>query len=377
MAERGRGTRAPSDGGGDAPDGVEADGSASTDASTDSAGATDADANGRDDPLVSVVLPTYGRRPTMLREAVDSVAGQTYDPVEVIVVDDSPEGVSGPLEADPPAGLAVRAIRDGDHDGPGDARNTGIRAAAGPLVAFVDDDDVWLPEKLTRQVAALRAAGPAVGAVYTGLEHVQDGEVVGVRRATVRGDVTRDVFAGRSLAIFSTLLVRASAVGAAGLVDPRFPYLEDREWCLRLSRHCEFETVPEPLVRYRHGDHDQLTDDYEALRDVAYPLFLDKHRPTAASYSAAWEQKLVAALSRTVAAAALGAGRYRDALRFGLRALRHDPTQTRSLVPVLAALGGPLTYRSLRAVRRTVVRLRRRAGRRGRAARAGTGAGEE
>lgn len=318
-----------------------------------------AGADGAGDPLVSVVLPTYGRRPPMFRAAVESVARQTYDPVELVVVDDSPEDVSRPVRTDPPAGLAVRTVREGDHDGAGAARNAGIRTAGGAFVAFIDDDDLWLPGKLSRQVAAFRAAGPEVGVVYTGMQYVRDGEVVGERRATVRGDVTRDVFAGRSLGITSTLMVRASVVPVAGPIDARFPYLEDREWCLRLSRHCEFEVVPDPLVQYRQGDHEQLTDDYEALRDVAYPLFLEKHRPTAAEYGAVWEQKLVAALSRTVAGAALGAGRYADALRFAVRALRHDPTHGRTLAYLLAAAGGPLTYRPLRAVRRTVDRLRR------------------
>lgn len=336
--------------GGDSPDDV-ADGEAN-----DASGGADCTAD--DDPLVSVVLPTLGRRPGMLREAVGSVARQTYDPVELVVVDDSPEGVSRDLEADPPAGLAVRAVRDGDHNGAGDARNTGLRVADGPLVAFIDDDDTWLSGKLARQVAALRAGGPAVGAVYTGLAHVRDGEVLGVRRATVDGDVTRDVFAGRSLAVFSTLLVRAAVVPAAGPIDPRFPYLEDREWCLRLSRHCEFAAVPDPLVRYRHGDYEQLTDDYEALRNVAYPLFVEKHRPTAAEYGAAWERRLVAALSRNVAGAALDAGRYRDALRFALRSLRYDPVRGRAAAQVLAAVGGPLTHRPLRALRRAVRRSR-------------------
>jgi len=311
-------------------------------------------ADNRERPLVSVVLPTYGRDERLFRAAVESVADQTYNPVELVVVDDSPDGVSAWLDARTDWFSSVQCIRGGDHDGAGAARNTGIRRATGDLVAFLDDDDTWLPEKLARQVETFRQSGDEVGVVYTALEYVRDGEVLRRGTAPTRGDVTEAILTGASLGTFSTLVVRASLIPVAGPIDTKLPVLEDREWCLRLSRHCRFETVDECLVRYRQGEYEQLTDDYEALRDVAVPHYRRKHRGLAASYGRGCERRFLASLSQTRVNAALSSGAYGDARRFALQALRHDPTDSRSWMYFAAALGGSWTHTSLRWLRRKV-----------------------
>ncbi len=112
-------------------------------------------------PLVSVIIPTY-KRPALLRRSVMSVLAQTYANLELIVVDDcSPDETPEVMGAftDP----RVRYIRLETNQKAGRARNAGIAAARGELIAFQDDDDLWLIEKLERQVAALHAAPPEVG----------------------------------------------------------------------------------------------------------------------------------------------------------------------------------------------------------------------
>ena len=305
----------------------------------------------RERPLVSVVVPTYGRSETHLREAVDSVRAQTYDNVELLIVDDSPGEVSASLEAGDLAGFA--RITGRDHRGAGDARNTGIWRAEGRYLAFLDDDDTWHPEKLARQVARLEGS-EEVGVVYTALEYIRDGDGrrLNTSAAATTGDVTRDLLEGANLGTFSTLLVDASLVPRAGLVDPRFPVFEDREWCLRLSRHCRFASVSDPLVRYRRGDHDQLTDGFRELRDTVLPLFERKHRPLAAAYGPDCERRFRAALRRSCALAAMSSGEYGEARRYALAALRFAPTDRQAWAYLAAAAGGPYTYRPLRAARR-------------------------
>jgi glycosyltransferase involved in cell wall biosynthesis len=306
--------------------------------------------------LVSVVVPTYGRNADRFRAAVESVAQQTYDPIELVVVDDSPDAVSAPLD-DAGLGLdAVRCIRDGDHEGPAGARNTGIDAARGEFVAFLDDDDRWLPSKVARQVERFRA-GDGVGAVVTGLKRVRDDEVVSVARPADEGDVTRSILVGRPLPPFSALMVRRRFVDEAGPIDERLAYLEDREWCLRLSQHCAFGAVDDPLVVYGLDESDRLTGDYEAAR-AAVDRFVGKHRSTAAAYGGLTERRFVAALSRTLVTSALSAGEFADARRFALRALRAYPFDPEGYAYLLATVGGRATYVPLQRVNRAASRLR-------------------
>src|SRR4051794_11272015 len=115
-------------------------------------------------PLVSVVIPTRDRA-GLVAGAVRSALAQTGVEVEVCVVDD------GSLEPpNVPADERVRLVRLPRPAGPAAARNAGLAATTGELVAFLDDDDEWLPGKLERQVAALEAAGPDAVMVACGFE---------------------------------------------------------------------------------------------------------------------------------------------------------------------------------------------------------------
>ena len=94
--------------------------------------------------LVSVIIPTYNRA-ACLREAIESVLSQTYKQFELIVVDDGSTDATGELLLQYGAKLSV--LHTG-HGGPSAARNCGIAAARGDYIAFLDSDDVWLPDKL-------------------------------------------------------------------------------------------------------------------------------------------------------------------------------------------------------------------------------------
>src|SRR5262245_25869062 len=109
-------------------------------------------------PLVSVVIPTYNRA-DLVGRAIDSVLGQTYSNIEVIVVEDS-------STADTQARLSRYGNRiqvlTQKNSGPSVARNHGIAAARGEIIAFLDSDDYWLSTKLARQVDLLEKAGPSI-----------------------------------------------------------------------------------------------------------------------------------------------------------------------------------------------------------------------
>lgn len=308
-------------------------------------------------PLVSVVIPTYDR-PALLEEAVDSVREQTYPHIELIVVDDlSPTPAAETLDAHTDSSARMRIVRHETNQGANAARNTGIKAANGEFVAFLDDDDRWLPEKVERQVARFHQSSDVVGVVYTGAESINaDGEVIYVFEPRMRGDVTKAFFRDGMVGSFSRVMVRSSVIEEAGFLDERFPSWQDREWYLRLSRCCQFEYVREPLVVHTWPG-DQISDDFERMRDVSYPLLLEKHRSMAAEYGPIVERQFVASLSRTLGAAGLRNGYYRDAVRYFLTSVRHYPLWWKTYAYLLLAFGGRFTYRSVKRLKRGYHRL--------------------
>jgi len=307
-------------------------------------------------PLVSIVLPTYNR-PEMVGEAVESVASQRYSNVELIVVDD---GSSTDTEAQvanaAPDGLDWRCLQHEINKGANAARNTGISAATGEIIAFLDDDDRWKPGKLEAQVSMFQHED--VGVVVVGQEIVtEDGETTGTRLPEIDGDAT-DALLGKQVAgPFSTIAVRRTAVEKAGLPDERFPCWQDREWLLRLSRHCRFGAIRRPLVVRRSGSYEQIGDAFEPMRDVSYPLFIEKHRALAAAHGR--ERFFLAQLATSIAAAGLIHGYHDDARQFATRAIRTNPTVRNAYIYLALAIGGSRAVDSVSRLKRTVDRTRR------------------
>lgn len=313
----------------------------------------------RSEPLVSVILPTYNR-PSMLADAVRSVERQTYGNIELIVVDDhSPEPVEPLLEdIDTNTVTSIRCPRHKENRGANAARNTGINVANGEFLAFLDDDDVWLPKKIERQVERFQRTSDDVGVVYTGQRFVdEDGITTSVRTPTTQGDVTEQLLTGAPLGPFSTIMVRSTFVSMAGELDERLPSWQDREWCIRLSQHCEFEGIAEPLLLRRIHRESQISDDFVAKRDTSYPLLLKKYRDIAAELGPRIERQFVASLSASLALAGIQNEHYRDAVQYLLKAIRHSPTNVRLYFYLLLATGGKYLCKPTKRLKRYINRL--------------------
>lgn len=309
-------------------------------------------------PLVSVVVPTYDR-PEMLAEAVESVASQRYDEIELVVVDDaSPTPAIDVLRERAPDDLRWRCHRHDRNRGANAARNRGIRESNGEILTFLDDDDRWAPEKIDAQVAAFRDGSEEVGVVLVGQRIVDETDgTTTVKSPALEGDATPELVAGETAGTFSTIAVRRSVVDAAGLPDEQFPALQDREWLVRLSCHCEFTSLQRPLVVRQFGDYEQISDEFESRRDTTYPLFVEKHQNLAAEHDR--EREFVAWLATTVAGAGLENGYYRDACKFAAKAIRTDPRFWTAYLYLVLALGGQHTHRSAVRFSRTVERVKR------------------
>lgn len=304
-----------------------------------------------DRPLVSVVLPTYDR-PSYLQSAVESVLDQTYEPVELVVVDDhSEQPAAATLDGmDLDALSAVRIRRHESNRGVNAARNTGISAATGEYVAFLDDDDQWMPEKTARQVAVLESAGPDVGVAYTGVRTVlPDG--TGTRiPSTVCGDMTKALLCRNVVGSMSVVMVRADLARTVPL-DESFPAWADLAWYVDLSLETGFRRFPEPLAVYEFTSHGRLSDDLSKKR-AGYERFLERFDPVAAEYGRWFRRKMRACAAFRLGKSAMGTGDYAAARRLFATALARYPLEPTFGVHLVAAAGGRRAHGVARRLRR-------------------------
>ena len=204
-------------------------------------------------PLVSVVVPVYnGSR--YLQEALDSALAQSYRPLEFIVVDD------GSTDSSPAIirsySSRVRSIRQ-DNRGVAGARNAGIRAARGEWIAFLDQDDWWLPEKIAKQIG-VASEDEAIGLVHTEVKHYHNASGEYVRRFNPnRSDLLTGYCYERLLlgnGIFnSSVMARHAVLDQAGGFNEEMlgNTAQDYDLWLRVAKRSKLSYVPEQLAVYR------------------------------------------------------------------------------------------------------------------------------
>jgi len=309
-------------------------------------------------PLVSVVIPTYDR-PEYLKRAVESVLEQTHENVELIVVDDhSPTPAEAILSDLSHGTVQVRHVRHSENRGANAARNSGIEAATGEFVAFLDDDDYWKPTKLERQLDVFETSSADVGVVCTGVQYVDEDGALVAEVPICDGDTIQSVVDGDIPTTFSALMIRSSVIDEAGLPDERFPSWQDLEWCVRLSQHCRFEPVTQPLMVRRIGHEGRISGDFETKRDVSLPLLVSKHRSLTAGRGPVHERRAIASLFGMLGWAALRNGYYADARKYLLKSIVRRPFSSKRYPQLLAAVGGKYTYRPARGAVRLLRSLR-------------------
>jgi glycosyltransferase involved in cell wall biosynthesis len=206
-------------------------------------------------PLVSVIIPTYNRA-WVLREAIDSVLAQEFKDFELIVVDDGSTDNTGEILDSYEQDILV--LRQ-SNKGVSAARNRGIAAAAGRLIAFLDSDDLWLPRKLSSQVDFFKSNPAAV---------INQTEEIWVRNGVRVNPKTRHhKFSGmifeRSLALClvspSAVMIKKNLFSEVGVFDENLPACEDYDLWLRISCRYPVDLIETPLIMKRGGHADQLS----------------------------------------------------------------------------------------------------------------------
>ena len=212
-------------------------------------------------PLVSIIIPTYNRQ-ILAERAVISVLSQTYKNIECIVVDDcSTDDTVAQLNELTLKDNRLSVISHTNNRHVSAARNTGLAAANGELIAFLDDDDAWLPNKLDKQVACILSLPDTFGLVYCWFDMYSGNNIVGTRRPKLRGDVFNNLLLSQPLGNASTLLVRKAVVDHIGGFDENLLRGNDGDFIRRITEHYHVDVVPEVLVHYfvDHGGHPRIT----------------------------------------------------------------------------------------------------------------------
>ena len=205
---------------------------------------------------VSVIIPTYNRARKVAR-AVASVLYQTYTDYELLVVDDgSRDHTAETLSLFPP--WVIRLVHQ-ENRGVSAARNTGIKASRAPLIAFLDSDDYWLPEKLAVQVSFFQAH-PKAMACQTQEIWIRKGLRVNPRKKHLKP--SGNVFAPSlklCLVSPSATMVRRSLLDEVDLFDEALPVCEDYDLWLRVSCKYPIHLIDKDLVIKEGGAPDQLS----------------------------------------------------------------------------------------------------------------------
>jgi glycosyltransferase involved in cell wall biosynthesis len=206
---------------------------------------------------ISVVIP-YCNREQYIDEAIQSVLAQTLQPLEIIIVNDCSRE-SSRRYLDRYAGVCS-IIDLPVNIGCGAARNEGIRRARGQFIAFMDDDDVWLPEKLERQRQYM-AEHPRCDAVHSAVwAFFSDKPDRLIARDWPNPATLAHVLRLEGSVLPQTMMIRADVVRSLGGYDLRFRRHEDVDFMYRCAAAgYRIDTIREPLVRLRRQGHESLT----------------------------------------------------------------------------------------------------------------------
>lgn len=281
-------------------------------------------------PPVTAVVPTH-ERPELMQRAVQSILDQEYGgDIEVLVVFDACEPVLP--EVGLSAGRTLHGVVNERSRGLAGARNTGILAARHQLVAFLDDDDVWLPGKLATQVRAIEA-NPEASLVGTAMV-VDDGtrereRLVGSNRVT-HDMLLHDRIAGLHSSSF--LFRRSALLGEIGLIDEELPrsYCEDYDILLRTSELGDVHVVDRPFVRVMWQGQSYFFGRWNDYAD-ALEYLLAKHPDFGRS------DRAIGRIESQIAFARASADRRKNGARWARRSLRHSPMQVKSYLALLIA----------------------------------------
>lgn len=226
-------------------------------------------------PKVTVIIPTRNRLES-LKKSIESIRGQTYTDWELIVIDDGSELPVCPM-ATSLGDDRIKCIRHNIAQGGGAARNTGIRAAAGDFIAFLDDDDEWVLEKLDIQMERFTDTPADVGFCFSAVTNIYDDhEETSYVLDGVHNHFTRALGNPKGY-LTVTLVIKREIFEKIGLFDEALPSHQEADLIIRVSKHFKGLGINQPLVRVNmHSSYDRIGGKIER-RIAGREMIIRKH----------------------------------------------------------------------------------------------------
>lgn len=290
-----------------------------------------------DSPRVSVVIPTFNRG-KVIERSIRSVINQTFQDIEIIIVDDC----STDDTRDIVAGFKDKRIKYICHKqnkGGAVARNTGINAARGEFIAFQDSDDVWVNEKLEKQMQVMSTASNDVGVVFTSYLLIKNNRVSRVPRnitdlnsSNFLRHLLRKNFIGTP-----TVVIRKICLKKVELFDEDLPRYQDWDLFIRLARYYKFIFLDEPLVTANFLDDSITADNIAAI--TARKRIFDKNRTEIIN-----DNKLLADYFFDTGKLICKYGQYKEGKKYIYKSIMKDYLNTRHWPAALVSIFGQKAY---------------------------------
>lgn len=262
-----------------------------------------------EDILVSIIITTY-KRPTMLKRAIDSALKQTHEKIEVLVVDDNNpnteyRAMTEELMAQYQDNDKVNYIKHSKNKNGAAARNTGINAARGKYLTYLDDDDVYAPTKVEKQVELLEKTG--VKAAYCGWEKN------GVRETPrYSGNLIFEILSGEFLVRTNIIMMDTQVARQIGGWDTSYRRNQEVAYLSRyFTQGYEMVGVPEVLVYYDESDRSNASNARQSEKDYLFMLHDQREAIKYASRLTGRDEKIIYSYRlRTICLKYLAAGQY-------------------------------------------------------------------
>jgi len=279
-------------------------------------------------PKVSVIIPTYNRQESLSR-AIKSVLNQTYTDFELLVIQNGPQEHTKALVNEfVKSGAPIQYIYEPLANA-ANARNVGVIQSKGRYIAFLDDDDEWLPEKLRRQVEVLER-DTRFGMVTCRTKRFKDAsrdfDII-PRQNGVRPDLYSLIAKNYVPGSFSCVMIRKECFDVVGLFKIKYRICDDYEFYLRLATKYDIAEIDEPLV-HRYWHCDSASRNESLLIDERVLILKEFIKSKELNIAEAALMESISSYSRNyyvVAQDAADAHRYWQAVKLTFRALSLDP----------------------------------------------------
>ena len=213
--------------------------------------------------LVSVIIPTHNREASIVLRAVNSVLNQTYKDIELIVVDDSTDEYPEKKEVEIAVHAASSTIQyiKNDNKGASAARNTGLQNAKGSYVAFLDDDDEWLPMKIEKQIKGF--IDNSIALVYCWTRIYDDLGNVYIKSNKKSGNYLDAILEGNFIGGSSNPLIKKTCIFEVGGFDIDMQASQDYDLWIRLAKRYSINYIDEVLLNYNAHSNERISNNID------------------------------------------------------------------------------------------------------------------